>query len=929
MLDTAFRTGAAVLAIAISSAAVPANAQTTRTSAPAVDAVTSDTAPEQVIIVTGSRSSSRTVANSPVPVDVISADAISANGSGELNRVLNKLVPSFNFPQPAVSDGSDAIRPATLRGLSPDQVLVLVNGKRRHTSALINVNGTVGRGSAAVDMNTIPSLAIERIEVLRDGASSQYGSDAIAGVINLRLKSANHGGKATASYGKYVTTLSGVPNVTGLQTVAGQPVLDPNDSRYFLYNTDGQRKARDGATYAFASNFGLPIGTDGFINLTMEYRHRDYTNRQMADLRPNYIRPTTTTFDARELTFNRLEFRIGDPQADDYTLFLNAAAPLSDGIEFYTFASFNQRDSLSAANYRQGNNGGNRDFSVLAPSTTATSANFVGLTPDGFLPFIASDSRDFAVTGGLRGDMGTWHYDLSAQYGRNKLDYQTQNSFNVSYGPASQRNFDSGGLRYGQTVVNLDLTHDFDAGFAKPVSLAIGAEYRRESYRVRAGDLQSYGIGPYFVVPASTTLVACLTAQGIYNNATGICSFPGRTAGYGAQGFPGIPATSASNNSRSSVAGYIELDTDPVEGLTTTLAARFEHFTDFGNTLTGKFAARYEFVPGFAIRGSVSNGFRAPSLHQQFFSAFSTNFVNGIPVDISTVPVSSPLAQLLGSRPLKPEKSMNYSAGFAANPLPGLSLTVDYYNIKITDRIVLTENLGAGGSGNQATVNAAVKTVLDANGYAGLGAARFFINGIDTRTQGVDAVMSWRLPLGDGMGKWTFTAAYNYNKNTIVARKAALGPLATITGLTLFGRQESLRFEQGQPKDKVVLSLDGDIGPIGLSARSTRYGKVVSPGTAVNIADPFSLAAYGPDDVFLAAKWITDLEVHFNVAERYHLSLGADNVFDIYPTRSPNGPRPTPANTFFPANQQYFAYSIFSPFGFNGRFLYARASFDF
>ena len=927
MRFSTFHAGAAVLALAVGTIAAPAWAQT-GAAAPA-DAVTDNAAPEQTIIVTGSRSATRTVANSPVPVDVISADAISANGSGELNRVLNKLVPSFNFPQPAVSDGSDAIRPATLRGLSPDQVLVLVNGKRRHTSALINVNGTVGRGAAAVDMNTIPSLAIERIEVLRDGASSQYGSDAIAGVINLRLKTANHGGKATASYGKYVTTLDGVPNVTGLQTVGGQPVLDPNDSRYFLFTSDGERKARDGVTYAFASNFGLPVGADGFINLTMEYRHRDSTNRQMADLRPNYIRPSATTFDARELTFNRLSFRIGDPQADDYTLFLNAAAPLSDGVEFYTFASFNQRDSLSAANYRQQNGAGNRDFSVLAPGTTATNANFVGLTADGFLPFIASDSKDFSATAGLRGDMGGWHYDLSGQYGRNKLDYQTQNSFNVSFGPASQRNFDSGGLRYGQTVVNLDLTHDYDMGFFKPVSLAIGAEYRRESYQVRAGDLQSYGIGPYFVVPAATTLVGCLTAQGIYNNATGICSFPGRTAGYGAQGFPGIPANSASKNSRNSVAGYIEIDTDPIEGLTTTLAGRFEHFSDFGNTVTGKFAARYEFVPGFAVRGSVSNGFRAPSLHQQYFSAFSTNFVNGIPVDISTVPVSSPLAQLLGSRPLKPEKSLNLSAGFTANPLPGLSLTVDYYNIKITDRIVLTENLGAGGSGNQATVNAAVKTVLDANGYAGLGAARFFINGIDTRTQGVDAVMSYRLPLGEGMGKWTLTAAYNYSKNQIIARKGALGPLATIPGLTLFGRQESLRFEQGQPKDKVVLSLDGDFGPIGLSARSTRYGKVVSPGTAVNIADPFSLTAYGPDDVFLAAKWITDLEVHFSVAERFHLSLGADNVFDIYPTRSPYGLRPAAVGGSYPANQQYFAYSIFSPFGFNGRFVYARASVDF
>ena len=899
--------------------ATPAGAQTGAAAAQAEDAGT--------IIVTGTRSTSRTLESSPVPVDVLSADAITQGGQMETNRVLNKLVPSFNFPQPAIADGSDALRPATLRGLSPDQTLVLVNGKRRHVSALLNINGTVGRGSAAVDMNSIPSLAIERIEVLRDGASSQYGSDAIAGVINIRLKTASEGGRATASYGRYDTTIAGVAKVTGLVSANGQPVLDPNDSRYLQATTDGERKAKDGESYAIASNFGLPLfGGKGFLNFTAEYRHRGYTNRQGYDLRPNYIRPTTTTFDPRELTFNRLQFRFGDPKADDYVLFANAGVELSDTLEFYAFGSFNQRDSLSAANYRQQNAAANRDWSVLTPGTAPTNANFVALTPDGFLPFIASDLTDRAATVGLRNE-GTWTVDASLGYGANNFDYRVENSLNTSFGPSSARTFDAGGLGYRQYLANVDVSREFDVGFAKPLTVAFGAEYRDEGFKIRPGDTQSFAIGPLFKASYVTTAADCTAQQGVFNATSGVCSFPGRAAAAGAQGFPGIPTGSATDKSRHSMAGYAELDTEIVAGLTTTLAGRFEHFSDFGDTVNGKLAARYEVAPGFALRGSLSNGFRAPSLHQQYFSTTSTNFIAGVPVDISTVAVNSPVARALGSKDLKPEKSTNLSAGFTARPMRSLTVTVDYYNIKIKDRIVLTENLGAAGSGSSA-VNAAVKAVLDANGFNSVGAARFFINGLDTRTQGVDAVVNWRLPVED-FGNWTLTAAYNYNKQQILQRKNQLGPLATIPNLILFGRVEGLRFTEGQPRDKVVLSLDGDVGKFGITARTTRYGKVTSPGSAAPISDPTSLSAYGPDDIFLGAKWITDLELRFKPAKNVNLAVGADNMFDIYPDRSPFGPRPASVGGVYPANQQYIPYSIFSPFGFNGRYLYARASIDF
>ena len=913
-------TGAALGVIALSLGATPAFAQDTT----AAD----DTAPpESAIIVTGSRSTTRTVENSPVPVDVLTAEAITEGGQTEVNKILNKLIPSFNFPQPAISDGSDALRPASLRGLAPDQTLVLVNGKRRHTSALININGTVGRGSAAVDLNSIPALAIERIEVLRDGASSQYGSDAIAGVINIRLKTAASGGKAVASFGKYVSTLDGVSRVTGLQTnAAGQPFLDPTDGRYLAANTAGELKVRDGETYTVASNVGLPIfGEGGFLNLTAEYRHRDRTNRTGFDLRPNYVRPSSTTFDPRELTFGRREFRFGDPQADDFSLFLNTGIPLGDVFEFYAFASFNQRDSISGANYRQQSNTANVDYTNLVSNQPLPTVNRPVLTPDGFLPLIKTDLTDYAYTAGVRGEIMGWRADFSAGFGQNQFDYAVENSVNATFGAATQRKFDAGGLKYRQGLFNADFSRDYEVGFAKPLTVSFGGEYRRERYSIRAGELQSYGAGPLFQPPINgSTAPSCAARQGLFNTTTSQCTFPGRSNAVGSQGFPGLPPSAASSNARHNFAAYAELDTDPFEGFSLTAAGRFEHYSDFGDTVTGKLAARYEFVPGFAVRGSVSNGFRAPSLHQQYFNGFSTNFISGVPVDIFTLPVSNPVSRALGSKDLKAEKSLNLSGGFTANPLAGVTLTVDYYNIEVKDRVVLTENLGSSNS----VADIAIRNLLSTGGLP-VTAVRFFINGLDTRTQGIDAVLNWRLPVD--FGKFNLTAAYNRNNTKILKRNNSLGPLASIPGIILFGRTESIRFTDGQPKDKIVLSADGDIGAFGFTVRGTRYGRVISPGTVAPLApNQLSFTALGPDDIKLSAKWITDIEVRFNLAERIHLAVGADNAFDVYPDRLPFGVRPASAGGgLYPQNFQYNGYSIFSPFGFNGRFLYGRIGIDF
>jgi iron complex outermembrane receptor protein len=901
--------------------AVPAFAQS---APPADQADTAPVNPQDEIVVTGTRATNRTLAESPVPVDVISSEALSASGLGETNKILNQLVPSFNFPQPSITDGTDVIRPASLRGLSPDQTLVLVNGKRRHVSALININGSVGRGSAAVDLNTIPALAIERIEVLRDGASSQYGSDAIAGVINIQLKKANHGGKAQVSYGKYITTEEGVANVTGLQLTGGQPAFDATDSRILAANVSGEKKANDGDLWTYGANIGLPIGP-GFVNITAEYRDRDNTNRGGFDLRPNYNRPTAA-FDPREASFNRQNFQFGDPHTEDYNLFVNSGMPIGD-FELYAFGSYSRRDGSSAANWRQSSSANNRDFSVLLPGTTPTAANFVALRPDGFLPFIGSKLTDYSLAVGIKGDLGGWNTDLSAVYGHNQFDYRTENSLNTSYGPASQSSFDSGGLAFGQLTANLDISHDFDVGFAKPLTFAFGAEYRNEDFNIRPGETASFAAGPYFVPSQTTTAANCTTLGGVYSAGTGVCSFPGRGALVGAQGFPGFPTSARTDVSRHSVAGYAELDTEIVDGLTVTAAGRFEHFSDFGSTVNGKFAARYEIVKGVGIRGSISNGFRAPSLHQQYFTTTSTNFINGLPVDISTLPVSSPVAQALGSKPLKPEKSLNWSAGITASPLRGFTFTADYYHIKITDRVVLTENLGAAGSGT-AAVNAAVKAILDANGYQSVGAARFFINGLDTTTKGFDIVGTYRFDAG-AIGSWSLSAAYNHNRNSIDKRLNALGPLAQIPGLVLFGRVEGIRFTDGQPKDKLVLSADDKIGDFAFNVRTTRYGKVVSPGATVPLSTPTSLTDYGPDDAFLEPKWISDVEIRYTFKNHATFAIGADNVFDIYPTRLPTGNRPTSIGGQYPIANYYLPYSSFSPFGFNGRFIYGRFTAQF
>jgi iron complex outermembrane receptor protein len=810
--------------------------------------------------------------------------------------VLAQLVPSFNFPQPSITDGTDVIRPATLRGLGPDQTLVLVNGKRRHTTALLNINGSVGRGTAAVDINLIPQAALSRVEVLRDGAAAQYGSDAIAGVINFQLNRAREGGYVSATYGQYETRIRGVFETTGVaRDAAGTPILAP-DGTLTLTNNGRRLKVSDGETLTLTTNLGLPLGADGFANVTVEYRDRNPTNRTGYDPRRQFnLASTPQVYDPREFSFQRRSHRYGDAETQDINVFLNLGKPVGD-LELYAFGSFGDRNGESAGFYRLAND--NR--------------NVPAIYAEGFLPLITTTLRDYAGTVGIKGDVGEFTFDLSAGYARNEFDFRIKNTLNASIGRNSKTEFDSGGLRYSQFIANLDVTRNIPVSF-KELTLAAGLEYRDESYQIRPGEPDSYRSGGVLVGANNPAFTG---AAGNAPAAPGAQVFPGFQPIIGGQNVTG-------KRSRHSYAAYVELDADLADWWSVQAAGRYEDYSDFGDTLNGKLATRLEFVPGLAGRASVSTGFRAPSLQQQFFAAAATNNVNGVLLDTVTLPVNNPIAQALGAQPLRPEKSFNWSAGLVINPVSALSITVDYYAIDITDRIVVTENLqasrDAAGQPTGANPGQSIARILNNAGFTSTAAARFFINGIDTSTQGIDAVATYRFAVGD-TGRVGLTAGFNYNKTRITGTRTAPGALSQVPGIVLFGRQESLRTELGQPRSKLNLGLDLDREPFGLTLRANRYGRVLGAGP-----DAFS-------DVIINPAWVTDLEVRFEPIRGLNLAVGANNLFDVYPDPVPTGRGVDPATGAgrnYPATNYVANFSNFSPFGFNGRFLYGRVSYRF
>jgi iron complex outermembrane receptor protein len=555
--------------------------------------------------------------------------------------------------------------------------------------------------------------------------------------------------------------------------------------------------------------------------------------------------------------------------------FVNAGAPIGDA-ELYAFASHNYRDGLSGAFYR---------FS-------SDPRNITAIYPDGFLPLIRTELNDSAGTVGVRGEMLGIRYDLSGSTAKNSFDFKIQNSLNRSFGPTSPTIFNAGGLRYTQSVANLDLSKDIGLGFVKSLTLSGGLEYRRETFEIRPGDPASF-------------------AGGSFGGASGSQGFPGFAPVIGGQRVDQL-------RSRDNISAYVEADADVSEIFSIQLAGRYEDYSDFGSDLNGKIAARFEPIQGFAVRGAASTGFRAPSLQQQFFAAQATNNVNGVLLETVTLPVDNPIAIALGARPLDAETSIAYSAGVVFTAVPRLNVTVDVYQVSIDDRIVVTDNLTANRAATATNPGRAIAGILDAAGFTSTNAARFFVNGIDSRTRGLDAVVAYRVDAFGGA--FNATAGFNYNKTSVKRVLAAPGPLANVPGVVLFGRQEALRLIQGQPRTKLNLGLDYDLEGFGATVRTNRFGKVLGAGV-----DQFG-------DVPQAARWITDVELRAALGRNLDVAIGANNVFDIYPTRIPSGLGVDPANgaaRAYPATNYVAPWSNFSPFGFNGRFLYARATAKF
>jgi len=795
---------------------------------------------ETVVVVTGTRVADRTALDTAVAVDVVGSEALEQGGVTEVNQALAVALPSFNFPRPALNDGTDTVRPAALRGLAPDQTLVLLNGKRRHSAALVNVNGSIGRGSSAVDMNTIPTAAISAVEVLRDGASAQYGSDAIAGVINVRLREASDGGGAAVSLGMRVSeyTVPVTPPVAGLPINPG---------------ANATRDVRDGRVFTLSGWKGFGFGETGFLTVAGEVKLQQRSERDGYDSRQNY--PLIgTAFDPREASFDRFNAWTGEPQVNQYTLFANGGYDVSADVEAYGWASYQYRDSLSAGFYRR----------------ALDARNVIEIYPNGFLPKINPVVEDASAAGGVRFGLGDWDMDASLVYGSNKMEFTIRDTLNRSLGPASKTSFNAGGFQYQQLVANLSGVKQYEVGLASPLNVAAGIEARQEFYEIFAGEPDSYRNGGVLLGGAPTAS--------------------------GAQVFPGFRPANEVDTNRTAVGVYVDVEANVTNELLLSAALRGESYSDFGETATGKIAARYDFNDAFGLRASVQNGFRAPSLQQQNFATTSTNFIGGVPFDITTFPVSDPVAIALGAKPLEAEESLNYSLG-AVIQMGDFNVTIDAYRIDVDNRIVLSENLTAQN----------VRDYLASQGFVGAGGGRFFINGVDTETQGVDLVANYAFP-DTGFGRFDVTFGLNLSETDVTAVPeipvlSQLPPPAPV----LFGRANTLTFEQGTPADKETLSIDWSMGSLGATIRAISYGEVIQPDNNPAF------------DHVLSRKTVLDIEGRWEATDNLTLSAGADNVFDEYPDAFPFTLNTT-GNTPF---------SNYSPFGYSGRFVYVKAAMDF
>lgn len=906
----------------------------------------------QDVVVIGSRNPTRTVTESAVPIDVIAMKDIATQGAQtNLNQILNMVAPSFTSNTQTVADGTDHLDPAQLRGLGPDQVLVLLNGKRRHTSSLVNINGTPGRGSVGTDLNAIPSFALEKIEVLRDGASAQYGSDAIAGVINLNIKkdtkkldinlfsgsnfsrNANdhRGGndgnhyQLDLNYGTNLGKEKSFINLTGSLQLrdATSRANDATGTIYNAYNAIEQRASEDGINInsLFGNISNTPNSTQ-IINTIKEYAPQVsyFTGAQQTAISNATTIPqlqTALNFDATdgELAYRNLErknfnMRIGQSSFESVQFFLNAAYPINDKLEVYVFGGTSYREGESAGFYRRPNQ----------------SRSYTGLYLNGFLPEIHSTINDLSAAAGLRGTIfKDWNFDLSNAYGRNAFDYNIENTVNATLREGSPDEFDAGGLRFAQNTTNFDMSKKFGT-----LNVAFGAEYRYETYGINAGVPDSYS--QYDI---NGNVVTGTTPANIR-----VTDFFGAARPGGAQVFPGYRAENAKEENRNSYAFYTDLEWDITDKWLLNGAVRFENYSDFGNTTNYKIATRYKLTDNINLRGAFSTGFRAPSLHQIYYESTATQFTGGVPFEVGTFSNDSKIAELLGIPKLKQEESTSYSAGFTAKiPSANITITADAYYIKIDDRVVLTD---------QFTPTAVTQPLYD---QAGANAATFFANAIDTESKGIDVVITNKLNLNENMTLKNDLSG-TFSKTRQVGQIHA-SPVLEAAGQvnTYFSESSRIYLEEAIPRVKVNLTNNLTYKKLDFFLRNVYFGEVTDPNVADVNGDGFVGAtivngkAVENEHPVWGGKIITDFSVGFKISAITKVVIGANNILDIYPDEN-LGPqtarRATGVDaggnvTYAPAataidlsNQNQFVYSRnVSQFGQNGRFVFARLSFSF
>ena len=834
---------------------------------------------EQIqITVIGSRNLSRTKAQTPVPVDVIPIAALAKEmGQTDLNQMLTFSAPSFQSSRQAISDGTDHVDPAQLRGLGTDQILVLVNGKRRHQSALVNVNGTVNRGQVGTDLNTIPVSAIERVEVLRDGAAAQYGSDAIAGVINIVLKNNTGILSGNVSYGE---------NVSGYAK---------NYALGKLSNTTyNNLNVQDGGNFQTGLNYGFNLGTKGFINLTGEYSLRSASNRAGTFTGQLYpfvggANKDDSILNARSLIRDHFDMRIGNSKISAGAIILNSKYALNKYWNLKVFGGYSDKSGEAAGFYRY-------------PASIRSGADIyadqaLNLYPDGFLPLIKTNIKDYSLSVGIDGKLGKWNASLSNTLGINNFDFIVDHSLNYSQYAvlaSPQTKFNAGGLKFLQNTINADLTKNFDV--LEGLNVAYGAEFRVDQYTQHAGEEASYKN---------------------YNTNSKAAS--------GAQVFAGFVPAYAAKHSRNNAAVYFDLEQEFTKQWLVEFALRYENYSDFGNTLNYKVATRYKVSDHFTVRGASSSGFRAPSMQQQFYAKTNTLFIASpsglVATESGTFTNNSRPAQILGIPTLKQETSQNYSVGFTASPLKGLEVTVDAYLINIKNRIVLTNNFSGGN-------NATLTQLLKDNGAT---AANFFTNAIDTRAKGIEAVVSYRTSFAS-VNKLRFTLAATFIKNEVI--KGADGkPIIKASDILIssgqlgnyFNREDQSRIEVANPTSKGNFTINYNYKKIAAMVRFAYFGKVTYLDPSINPANPgaFPINAFTGQretlDQEFSAKTITDLSLSYDYNKSFTLTIGSNNIFDVYQDKHNHSNNVSSGRFIYSRRVQQM--------GFNGRYLFARISF--